>query len=102
MHAPLLPHMHVPPVHANCPSDPQYSTSPFAGTHVLCPGPHTPVHVPDTQVVLASHVVPLPHCPFVPHACGVCPSHRVCPGAQTPVHAPDTHVWSLHVAVDAS
>jgi hypothetical protein len=62
--------------------------------HCAWPGPHTPVHAPETQVVLALQGLGV-FCqvPLAVHVCGCWPLHWVEFGAQTPVHAPETHAW---------
>ncbi len=64
----------------------------------ICPGAHTPVHVPLTQVWLV-HAAPTTHAPDASHVSGsLLPVQPVAPTAHTPVHTPLTHVEPVHAA----
>jgi hypothetical protein len=65
--------------------------------HSAWPGPHTPPHVPATQVLPAAHALPL-FCqvPVESHVCGCWTLHCTVPGVHTPVHAPLAHAWPVH------
>jgi hypothetical protein len=60
---------------------------------MVCPGAHTPVHVPPTHVWL-TQAVPAVQLPLVLQVWGWLDDEQlVCPGAHAPVHAPLTQVW---------
>jgi hypothetical protein len=64
-----------------------------APLHCVCPGPHTPMQAPLTQVRLAAHGAPVPNAPARPHVwTPLLPSHCVCVGPHVPPHAPLMHV----------
>jgi hypothetical protein len=64
-----------------------------------CPGAHTPLQRPITQVWF-THALGVLHWPIVVHVCDAFPMHCVCEGPHTPPHALPTHVWFAAHAVD--
>ena len=65
--------------------------------HIVCPGPQTPVHAPETHVAFALHSTAVPHAPLSPHVCTPLPLHCAVPGVHA-THAPFRHagVVPLH------
>ncbi len=62
--------------------------------HAVCPGAHTPLHAPETQVWLV-HAEAVPQAPPL-HASTELPTHWLWPGAHTPEQLPALHVWLTH------
>ena len=56
--------------------------------HCTCPGPHTPWHDPDTQVVFVQAEPVFPHAPDEVQVCGCWPLHWVLVGEHDPLHTP--------------
>jgi hypothetical protein len=61
--------------------------------HCLCPGAHTPVHAPVTQVWLV-HVAGDPHWPIASHVSTPLFTHWVVPLAHTPWHDAVVPFWT--------
>jgi hypothetical protein len=65
--------------------------------HCVCPGPHAPWQVPETQVVLVEHTDPV-FCqvPVMSQVWGCWLLHRMLPGEHEPLQAPLRQPWFVH------